>query len=141
MSVALVWLTSGCTRLHSSQVGDIHSPSILSGDPFEIVVSETGIQWQEATTVAAIAGEAAAGAGKEASALGKMVALFQMGPRTGNSVTDATYSDALHQNIRQLCPAGRITGLTITRESTRFPIISDELVRIRGYCQRSETSQ
>ena len=60
--------------------------------------------------------------------------MFQMGPRTGNPVYNATYARDLHQQLRRTCPRGHITGITAVREARKYPVISGEIVRIVATC-------
>ena len=126
----------GCTTLHSTQLGNIDSVGVLKGERFEILISEVGTNLEEATAVAAGLATLADGA-EQAKAVGGIIALFQMGPRTGNPVFDETYSDSLFSIIKSKCPNGSITGLSSIRESAKYPILSGEIVRLVGYCQKA----
>ena len=67
--------------------------------------------------------------------------MFQMGPRTGNPVYNERYAEDLLFLIKQKCPNGRVSGLTITREqSERYPVISGEIVKVTGHCLRKRSS-
>ena len=134
-----IWLVTGlmvcllgCSSLHSTQVGNIDSQTVLNGKRFEILLSETGVNLKEAAEiVTAVAG---ADKGKEAGVISDIIALFQMGPRTGNPVFDDAFSDDLMTRLRFRCPSGRITGLNSIREATKYPVISGEIIKLTGFC-------
>ena len=111
--------------LHSAQLGEIDSQAVLKGQRFEISISELGVDMQEALDNDSKDDEAS---------LGDLIALFQMGPRTGNPVFVDDYSDVLHTWLAQECPSGQITGLMALRESADYGTISGEIVRLVGYC-------
>ena len=76
--------------------------------------------------------------GKKMGKIGDIIALFQMGPKTGNPVFNPAYSDNLILKLRTLCPSGRITGLTSIRETNKYPVISGEIVKLTGYCFKED---
>jgi len=130
---ALGMFMTGCAVLHSIQMGEIDSQVVLQGRPFEIKVSETGLDTEEAIAIAeAIAAQS--GHAEEVSAVGDIIALFQMGPKTGNPVFRDDYSDTISTWLAQECPSGNITGLMAIRESVDYSVISGEIVRLVGYC-------
>ena len=134
MAISLL-LSTGCTKLHSVQLGNIDSQTLLTSQPFEIKVNEIGVNTEEAVAIAeAIA--TATGHGEEVSAIGDIIELFQMGPRTGNPVFNVKYTDRIADTLRQECPSGRITGLMSIRETAEYPVISGEIVRLVGYCMK-----
>ena len=134
MAISLL-LSTGCTKLHSVQLGNIDSQTLLTSQPFEIKVNEIGVNTEEAVAIAeAIA--TATGHGEEVSAIGDIIKLFQMGPRTGNPVFNVKYTDRIADTLRQECPSGRITGLMSIRETAEYPVISGEIVRLVGYCMK-----
>ena len=128
----------GCSVLHSTQVGNIDSQVVLQNKPFEILVSETGVNTEEITKIAVALSKNQGSSGKKMGKLGDLIALFQMGPKTGNSVFDPTYSDDLILKLHKLCPSGHITGLTSIRETNKYPGISGEIVKITGYCSKED---
>jgi len=126
-------ITGGCAILHSVQLGDIESKTVLSGQPFEIKLNEIGINTAEAADIAEAIAKTS-GYGNEVSAIGDIIELFQMGPRTGNPVFRVDYSDQIAERILQECPSGQVTGLMAIRETAKYPVISGEIVRLIGYC-------
>ena len=125
MSLILSALSlGGCAVLHSTQLGEIDSQAVLEGERFEIYISELGVDMQELFD----------NDSEEEGSLGDLIALFQMGPKTGNPVFVEDYSDIMHTWLAQECPSGQITGLMALRESANYDVISGEIVRLVGYC-------
>lgn len=128
----LISLTS-CAYLHSAQFGEIDSHTVTHGKKFEILVSELGVNFQEAGNLAR-AFTADANANKNIKAVQDILALFQMGPRTGNPVFNEKYADRIFDVVRDKCPSGNISGLMSVRETSKYPIVSGEIVKVVGYC-------
>ena len=63
-----------------------------------------------------------------------MLALVNMGPRTGNPVYADDYAHKILDYVYAECPSGKLTGLTSVREAKAFGAVSGEIVRISGYC-------
>ena len=63
-----------------------------------------------------------------------IIALTQMGPKTGDPTFSDDWADDAAQKVLLRCPTGRITGLTALRETMDYPVISGEIVTIKGYC-------
>lgn len=119
--------------LHRTQLSDIHSEAVLKSKKFEILLSETGINLQEATDIAKSLTNHQK-TSKDMKALNDAIAMFQMGPRTGNMVFNDTYPDAIVPTLLQKCPSGRISGLLSVRETNKYPVVSGEIVKVVGYC-------
>ena len=140
MKTRLVWTAAlaalnlfGCMRLHHVQLGDIDQTGDYTLRPFDIKVSETGVSIDQAR---AVAGQFAGQQDREnMGQIATILALIQMGPRTGKNVYSETYADNLDKLLRQECPSGRITGLMAIRETRDYPVISGEIVKVTGYCQ------
>lgn len=128
----LICFLSGCAALHHAQFGDIENAPGYVKKPFDIKISETGINLQEiaATSKVLLSKKAGERAGEAAAIVG----LFQMGPSTGNPVYVKDYAKNLIQVIYEKCPSGRVTGLTSVRETRKYPIVSGEIVKVTGYC-------
>lgn len=124
---------SSCAVLHRTQLSDIHSEAVLKSKKFEILLSETGINLQEATDIAKSLTNHQK-TSKDMKALNDAIAMFQMGPRTGNMVFNDTYPDAIVPTLLQKCPSGRISGLLSVRETNKYPVVSGEIVKVVGYC-------
>jgi hypothetical protein len=134
-SVIFLLASTGCAVMHSTQLGDIDADTVMSSKPFEIKLAAIGVDTEEAVETAAIIAEASGGSGDSMRTIGDIIALFQMGPRTGNPVFNVKYSDEVIHQLREECPSGRITGLTMVRETAKYPVVSGEIVKIVGYCQ------
>lgn len=126
-------LATGCAQLHHVQLGDIHSPTGYVKKPFDIKVSETGVNLEEIGAAARVLGRNTKG-GQAVERAAAIVGLFQMGPRTGNPVYVKDYAKNLVQAIYEKCPSGDVSGLVSIRETRKYPIVSGEIVKITGYC-------
>ena len=135
LSLVLIMFLSSCAYVYQVQVGDIDDRESFESSPFEIKVSEKGFNLEEAGEIAEALGN---DSGKK---VGDLLGMFQMGPRTGNPVYNERYAEDLLFLIKQKCPNGRVSGLTITREqSERYPVISGEIVKVTGHCLRKRSS-
>ena len=131
----LLLMSSGCAVMHSTQLGDIDADTVMSSKPFEIKLAAVGFDAQEAAETAAAIAELSGKSGDTFSTVGDIIALFQMGPKTGKPVFTPKYSDQIIHELRTTCPSGRITGLTMVRETADYPVVSGEIVKVVGYCQ------
>ncbi len=128
----LVPFLAGCAQLHHVQVGEITSHPQFVQKPFEVKISETGVNLGE---IKDIANATTRGRTQDqANDLADAIALFQMGPRTGNPVYVKDYAKNLIQLIYEKCPSGKVTGLVSIRETRKYPVISGEIVKVTGYC-------
>lgn len=123
-------LASGCAELHHVAYGETENGR---GRPFELMVSETGINLEEAASVARGLSTTSQGR-KQASTAEDIISLFQTGPKTGNPVFNETYADRLFEDLQRACPSLRIHSLVVTRETQKYPVVSGEIVRIKGEC-------
>jgi hypothetical protein len=138
--LGLLLFLQSCAIVHHVQVGDIEHKKNHVRMPFEIKVSETGIDIQEAGNLAkSLSGNSKAG--KQAEGITDFIAMFQMGPRTGKPIYNETYADSLAKSIYEKCPSGEITGLVIVREMASYPVVSGEIVKIKGYCLQEQTER
>ncbi len=137
LSLCLV-VFSGCAFMHHTQIGEIDSSIVLRGQRFEVLVNETGFSTQElASTGAAIARASGnSQSANEIQGVGEIIALFQMGPKTGKPTFTDQYADNIYYAILDKCPSGRVSGITSIREMAHYPIVSGEIVKIIGYCKR-----
>ncbi len=126
LSAALA--VTGCASLHRAQLDEIDATRGHL-EPFEIHVSETGVDVKAIGTVASVATRS-----KAPSQIASIVALFQFGPKTGDVVYDDTFADHVADAILDRCPSARVTGLLSLRESTRYYAVSGEYVTVRGFC-------
>jgi hypothetical protein len=133
LTVGLLPMLFGCAHLHHIQLSDIDNSEGAKAIPFDIKVSETGVDLGEAVRIQRGLfqnSKAAEGAGNIAA----IVALFQQGPHTGNPVYSNTYAEKLIYALYQECPSGQLTGLSSIRETRKYPVVSGEIVRIKGFC-------
>jgi hypothetical protein len=126
-------LLCSCAQLHHVQLGEIIDRPDFVQKPFDIKVSETGVNIQEAKGIAKALLNNAKDRGA-ADQIAGVLGLFQMGPRTGNPVFVKDYAANVAQLIYEKCPSGQVTGLMSVRESRKYPVISGEIVKITGYC-------
>jgi hypothetical protein len=137
-SLVLTLLSSGCAVLHHCQVGEIDAREPEQMLSFEIKVSETGVNIEEAGDIARGVARNNPKAQKQLDQVQAIVGMFQMGPRTGNPVYSDQFARNLGEMIRDKCKSGRVTGLTSIREMRKYPVISGEIVKVRGYCIAGE---
>mgnify|MGYP000125203574 CR=1 FL=1 len=129
--IAAVTLIASCARLDHVQIGDIDQ---RQGDlvKFSVQVSELGF---DAAGVAEIARASTTGStSREMQQIRDILALMNMGPRTGNPVYNDTYAQRVLNYVYAECPSGKLTGLTSVREAKGFGPVTGEIVRIDGFC-------
>lgn len=125
-------IMGSCAQLHHVQIGELTSHPDYVQKPFDIKISESGINLGEAAEVSKVFLNK--DRHRDAEGLADFIALFQMGPRTGNPVYTKDYAKNLIQLIYEKCPSGQVTGLMSIRESRKYPVISGEIVKVTGYC-------
>ena len=133
--IGSLWSLSGCAILHKVQLSDIDNRSEFALVPFELKVSETGVDLQEANRIQ----RGLFRNSQESQAIGDIaavIALFQQGPRTGAPVYTEGYAQKLVFALHQQCPSGKITGVMSIRETRKYPVISGEIVKLTGFCMR-----
>ncbi|OYZ18798.1 MAG: hypothetical protein B7Y39_13040 [Bdellovibrio sp. 28-41-41] len=133
---ACVAVLSSCAVLHSVQIGEIESSPDLASVPFEIKVSEFGIDLNDVKTTGRILMDK--NSSDKANDALTAIQYFQMGPHTGAGVYSINYVDHLENKVREQCPSGRITGLMSIRETAEYPIVKGEIVKIKGFCLKSK---
>jgi len=127
-----VFALVGCASMHNQQIADIDSTrGALS--PFQIQVNATGVSVHDGAAVARTLAPNEASR-KQVSWIETILALTQMGPQTGEPTFSDDWADGLVTRILKRCPSGQITGLTTRREAMKYPVISGELVTVKGYC-------
>lgn len=127
-----IMVCSGCARLDHFQISDIdQTQGQLT--PVSVKVSDTGF---DAATTAAIASELATSdsAQDNLGDLAAILALVNMGPRTGNPVYNDQYAEQLLKQLQQQCRSGNITAIRSVREATSYGPVSGEIVRIDADC-------
>lgn len=124
---------SACAYLHHVQIGDIDQRNKNQLQAFEIMVSETGLNLDEASSIAQRLSRSER-TSEQIEQVRTLISLFQMGPSTGNIVFNERYAEPILELILSRCPSGRITGLTSIREMKKYPVISGEIVKVTGWC-------
>jgi hypothetical protein len=132
-SAVLLALTSfGCAEAHHIQVSDVDS-SQGRLEPFQIHVSATGISAEEGIEIAkAVSSDAETK--RNLDSLETIIALTQMGPKTGDPTLSDDWADAAAAKVLEQCPSGRVTGIVTRRETMDYPVVTGEIVTVRGYC-------
>jgi hypothetical protein len=120
-------------------VGDIDNDSKFSLRPFELKVSETGVNLEEAGKIAKALNGSKVGRQDTDNVVG-FIQLFQQGPRTGNPVFNENYAQNIVSDLFKQCPSGRVTGVVSIREMRKYPVISGEIIKIKGYCMTPKNS-
>ena len=127
---AIMMIISSCAIKHHIQVGDIERVPGKKLIPFKVLLSETGVNIKEAgKLISAVTNDQNRG-----EKIAQIISLFQMGPRTGNLIYNEKYADVLPELILTKCPSGKITGLTMVRESNKYPVVSGEIIKLTGFC-------
>lgn len=130
-SIGIGIFNGGCAALYHVQISDIDNRKDQVLTPFDVKVSEVGVDLGQAQSIAKATNSSA---GDSANDVLKAIQYFQMGPRTGAPVYSEKYAERLLYEIHQKCPSGRFTGVTSIRESRKYPVISGEIIKITGYC-------
>lgn len=130
----LIILNSGCAILHHVQVGEIDNRAGVVAVPFEVKVSETGVDMGDVKNIARAFNTKG---GNDGGRLAEAVQYFQMGPKTGAPVYSDKYAEKMIYMIHQQCKDGKVTGLMSVRETRKYPVISGEIVKVTGYCLRN----
>ncbi len=131
IGLLICMLVSSCAYLHHVQYGEFESNKDLVYKPFDIKVSEIGVNLGEAQSTARYFEKSG---NHDASNALAILALFQMGPRTGNPVYDKNYASKLIEVIYEKCPSGKVVNLVSVRETRSYPYISGEIVKVIGDC-------
>lgn len=137
IGVALAFVS--CAALHHVQVGDLDDNSKYALRPFELKVSESGVNFEEAGRIIQTLNNSKVGK-KDVGNASSYIQLFQQGPRTGEPVFTESYAQNIVNDVYRECPTGKITGLMSIRESRKYPVISGEIVKIKGYCMLPRTA-
>ncbi|MCP5325204.1 MAG: hypothetical protein H7A09_02615 [Oceanospirillaceae bacterium] len=131
--LALVIGSSGCARLDRVQIGDIDQSR---GELVEVEVqlSELGLNMAGIAETGRIATRGKAS--QDFKELRDILALINMGPKTGNPVFDDTYAQRLQEYLLVKCPSGRLTSIRSVREAKGFGPVTGEIVGVKADCIR-----
>lgn len=119
-----------CAQLYHAQQSDIIRVQGKKLKPFEVKISETAVDLQQAGDLTS----AVTKDNDRAKQIADILALFQMGPRTGTPIYNEKYADKIAELLYKKCPSRKITGLLSVRERREYPVVSGEIIKIRGYC-------
>ncbi|MFC3679213.1 hypothetical protein [Bacterioplanoides pacificum] len=122
---------AGCARLDSVQIGSIdQSQGALT--PVSVRLSETGF---DAAASAELGRQLSRGqTSQQWKEIRDILALVNMGPRTGNPVYDENYAEQLLSFLRNECPSGELTGIRAIREAKTAGPVSGEIVAVDAFC-------
>lgn len=140
LSIAICSLASSCAALHHVQVGELNNDPKYALRPFELKVSETGVDFEEAGKVAKALNGSKTGR-SDIDKVNGYIQMFQQGPRTGNPVFSDSYAKNIVNDLYKECPSGKITGVTSIRETRKYPVISGEIVKVKGYCMMPKSAK
>ena len=139
MRLFLLLLLSSCAILHRVQAGEVDSGAVLKGRQFIILVSETGVDIDQAASLGQVLArnfKGKKGANESIKRARKVLTALQMGPKTGHPVFSTAYVDQVFDLVHKECPYGKINGLTSIRETAKYPVVSGEIIKIIGYCKK-----
>jgi hypothetical protein len=125
---------AGCARMHHYEMGELDS-SQGRLEEFSVQVDETGLDTDEAARAAQILAQDKQ-TKQRLGTLKTILALSQFGPKTGDPTTSEDWADGLLLAVLERCPTGQVTGLTVVRESMDYPVVSGEIVTVKGFCVR-----
>lgn len=132
MILVLAPLIQGCAVLHHVQIGEVENRSQFTYIPVEMKISEMGIDLKDLKAISnAFLDKKSARDSNEAL---NYLAYFQMGPHTGAGIYNLEYIKQIEANLYSQCPKGFLTGLMSVRETRKYPVISGEIIKIKGFC-------
>ena len=129
--LTVLGLNSGCAVLHHVQLGNIDNTR--RSTPIDVKISEVGVSLDDVRSINDSLGKKGS---KQLDEALKIIALFQMGPQTGNPTYNDKYAKDAGKNLADACKGGLITGLTSIREMRKYPVVSGEIVKFTGQCIR-----
>jgi hypothetical protein len=132
-------LLTSCAYLYHIQIGDIDDRNIISKQYFEIKTNEFGLNLDETSKIIKIFASKAGR--KKADKIKGIIALTQIGPKTGNPIYNEDYGKNILSLLKQKCPNGIISQLTSIREHRNYIAISGEIIKITGYCLTKKESK
>ncbi|HVY25885.1 MAG TPA: hypothetical protein VHB79_05010 [Polyangiaceae bacterium] len=132
LMVGVLLLGNGCAHLHQLQIADIDSTGGTL-EPFEVQVNATGLSVHDSAEVAKLFATSEHSK-KNLDNAEQIIAMTQMGPKTGDPTFSDDWADGAAAQVLERCPTGHVTGLSARRETMDYPVISGEIVTIKGYC-------
>ncbi len=125
-------LLGACARLDHVQIGDLDQTQ-GNLQPISVKVSQFGIELAAFAEVGRHTASSSA-ARSQSQQVRDLLALMNMGPRTGNPVYNETYAEKVLEDLYRQCPSGNITGIRSIREARAYTAVSGEIVRIDAFC-------
>jgi hypothetical protein len=133
LAILASWLLlTACAHMHHYQLGEIDSTRGRL-TPFEIQVDETGLDVHEGAAIVKGVVQSREMA-RRIGAIETIIALTQVGPKTGNPTFSDDWADGMLAKVLEQCPSGQVTGLVAVRETMKYPVVSGEIVAVKGYC-------
>jgi len=126
----------GCAALYHIQLGDIDNRNEFIKIPFDIKVSEVGVDLKQSGKVIDILGR---NKNKQGERAGNFIEMFQMGPRTGLPVYSTKWAEQIIYKVYEACPSGKVTGLMSIRENRNYDVVSGEIIKVTGFCLRPKS--
>ena len=103
-----------------------------NGKKVEILFSKTGVDLVEGARYVSLLGNKKFE--KQGNQFADILALFQMGPRTGNPLFGSAMTNDLHTKLLNICENQNLTSITMLRETNKYPVVSGEIIKVTGYC-------
>lgn len=107
-----------------------------NGDYFEIKLNEYGVNVDEVAKMSKSLMRSKASQ-SNVDSIKEWIKLFQMGPHTGNPVYNEHFATNAVESILESCPTGKVRNVYSVREMRKYPGVSGEFVRIRGFCLKN----
>ncbi len=134
--VPALLMLSACAQIHHVQIGSIDNTA--NGIPIEVVVKTVGVDAAKVVRTA----ENISQFGKKKKKNNKasnIVAMFQMGPKTGAPIYDEVWGEKLMTELHLKCPTAKLKNIHSIRTATDYAGsgITQETVIIRALCIRN----
>lgn len=129
--MALSCFLHGCAYMHHYQLNDIDS-SRGTLRPISVQVNDIGFNLNEATAL--LKSMETKAQRQRTDRANDIISMFQYGPSTGDLTFNDTWGDRVSDELRARCPTGQITGIMTMREHMDYPVLSGEIITVKGYC-------
>jgi hypothetical protein len=131
VGLTLSYFLQGCAYMHHYQLSDIDS-SHGQLRPISVQVNDVGFNLNEATAL--LKSMETKSQAKRTDTASDFISMFQYGPSTGDLTFNDTWGDRVSEALLARCPTGEITGVTTQREHMDYPVLSGEIITVKGYC-------
>jgi hypothetical protein len=132
-SLALSVVLYGCAQMHHYQLNDLDSTHGTL-QPISVQVNDVGFNLKEATAL--LQSVETQSQRKRSSAASDFISMFQYGPSTGDLTFNDHWGDGVSAELLARCPTGHITGVTTQREHMDYPVLSGEIITVKGCCSQ-----